>query len=158
MEGLGLHDLCWMVPTTVQLMIIDNLASYMYFCIHGLNNVIAFCEFRFFRQCFLHSALSKPVSLNTATYLTPFLCPIAKRIWRTKVFLLKKSMMCHRVADRSRKKLCSFFDLKKLSGAFYGLTRFWPEREEGEVSWGEFLLCQGWIEKQSSMGWLKNIV
>lgn len=66
--------------------------------------------------------------------------------------------MCHRVADRSRKKLSPFSDLKKLSGAFYGLTRFWPEREEGEVSWGEFSLCQGWIEKQLSMGRLKNIV
>lgn len=50
-------------------------------------------------------------------------------------FLPKKSMMCHTVEDsKPEKALSIFLDVKKLSGAFYGLSRFWPEREKGGVS------------------------
>lgn len=87
-----------------------------------------------------------------------FLVPNGRKKFGELSPLFLKVSDVPKIADRSRKKLSPSLDLKKLSGAFYEFTRFGHERKESGVSWGEFSWCQGWTEKQLSMGRLKNIV
>ena len=77
-------------------------------------------DFRLFRQC----TYSNSVSLHSATYIGPFLCPITRKKSgeMPRFFLSKKSMTCCRVADSKKEQGLSPFSYmqkkKKNSGAF----------------------------------------
>ena len=64
-------------------------------------------DFRLFRQC----TYSNSVSLHSATYIGPFLCPITRKKSgeMRRFFLSKKSMTCCRVADSKKEQGLSPF-------------------------------------------------